>query len=329
MATFKRNDAYYVAIYLAGKRIRRKSPVQTREGARQFERKLRQEYLTGEPSPTIEIAAKKFVADHVSGLRATTQRSTILALDRWIVPIVGQQRVDQVDLELLRAKIQKEGKAPKTQRNILAVATSLLSYCRRRGWCDVVKPAPPVRVPTPDFRWLHNHELDQLLFECRDPWRLPALMAIDTGMRFSEIRALHWSEVRADSIRIVAAHPSGAPRGPPKTKESLRSIPLTNRLATALREQSKNDGLVFRNSKGGAIKYDSARDALHRASLRAGLEPVNWHDLRHSYATALVLSGASLSAVRALCGHTSYQVTLRYAHVDDGFLRSATNLLGR
>lgn len=55
---------------------------------------------------------------------------------------------------------------------------------------------------------------------------------------------------------------------------------------------------------------------------------VRTHDLRHSYASHLVSSGASLEVVGKLLGHTQAQTTMRYAHLQDDSLRTATNRFG-
>jgi integrase len=67
----------------------------------------------------------------------------------------------------------------------------------------------------------------------------------------------------------------------------------------------KADGTPFGDIKVGFLA----------ARKRAGLEDVRWHDLRHTHASWLVIRGVSLAVVRELLGHSSFEMTLRYAHL--------------
>ena len=75
------------------------------------------------------------------------------------------------------------------------------------------------------------------------------------------------------------------------------------------------------------MPYNTARKELRRAAVRAGIEPVGWHALRHTYVTELARRGAPLHTVQRLAGHTNIQTTMRYAHVLPDMLASAVQLL--
>jgi len=108
---------------------------------------------------------------------------------------------------------------------------------------------------------------------------------------------------------------------PPKTKAGLRAVPLPAPLVAALQAwqpgcpQGELD-LVFPNSDGGLIRRTNAlRYGLWPALKRAGLRRVTMHSLRHSFASALLMSGRPITEVQHLLGHSSPAVTLKvYAH---------------
>jgi integrase len=74
--------------------------------------------------------------------------------------------------------------------------------------------------------------------------------------------------------------------------------------------------------QGRRVSKDVLRDELHRAAAEAGLEPVSPHQLRHTYATALVNAGVSLQALMALLGHVSAEMSLRYGRLFDATVRA-------
>ena len=73
------------------------------------------------------------------------------------------------------------------------------------------------------------------------------------------------------------------------------------------------DGLVFCNRNG--TPYKSFRSAFEKAVRKAGLADFTFHDLRHTFASRLVMSGVDLPTVKELLGHKDISMTLRYTHL--------------
>jgi len=71
----------------------------------------------------------------------------------------------------------------------------------------------------------------------------------------------------------------------------------------------------------------SIRGRFQRALREAGIEDFVWHDLRHTFASSLVMAGVSLMSVRELMGHKTIAMTLRYAHLAPDFQRDSINRL--
>jgi site-specific recombinase XerD len=84
---------------------------------------------------------------------------------------------------------------------------------------------------------------------------------------------------------------------------------------------------VFCTIDGEMIKYTELRHPLWRACRKAGLRPVQWHACRHTFASHLVMRGVPLKAVQELLGHSTIQMTMRYAHLAPEVTRDAVNLL--
>src|SRR5262245_5670347 len=81
----------------------------------------------------------------------------------------------------------------------------------------------------------------------------------------------------------------------------------------AVRMSTAATGPVFRSRKG--TPYHSFRTAFEHAVRQAEIDDLTFHDLRHTFASRLVMSGVDLPTVQALLGHKDITMTLRYTHL--------------
>jgi integrase len=160
--------------------------------------------------------------------------------------------------------------------------------------------------------------------------RVLVLADAATGLRISEILALRWLDVDKvqSCIRVTRAYVYGK-FGPPKSKASKKPVPLHPLLADALdiwRKEtpySADDDLVFPSMRLKGRKPPRANmlvaDHLQPAARRAGIkEPVGFHTLRRTLASALVENGSDIRLVAELLRHSNLVITL------DAYARSTT-----
>ena len=139
------------------------------------------------------------------------------------------------------------------------------------------------------------------------------LLALNTGVRRNALFSLVWGDVdferRVLTLRAATAK-SGRSGYVPLNKTAMKVL-------TLWRKQNKASGenaLVFPSPKGGG-RMDNCNSAWAKLLKKAGIVNFRWHDMRHDFASRLVMAGVDLNTVRELLGHADLKMTLRYAHL--------------
>jgi len=147
------------------------------------------------------------------------------------------------------------------------------------------------------------------------------LLSLNTGMRQGELFKLEWESVdlRHNTISVLASHSKG---------NATRTIPLnTEALAVLLAiRPDLAKGLVFKSPITGG-KFNNVKKAWGEVAKAAGIPDLRWHDLRHDFASQLVMAGVSLYTVQKLMGHANASMTQRYAKLAPSTLADAVNML--
>jgi len=143
------------------------------------------------------------------------------------------------------------------------------------------------------------------------------LLAMNTGMRKGELLTLTWHNINFD-------HRSLTVRGEIAKSGQTRHIPLNDEALTVLQKwkhQQTDTYYVFAGKNGEFIK--DIKTAWGSVLKRANITHFRYHDLRHHFASQLVMAGVDLNTVRELLGHRDYSSTLRYAHLAPTLLADA------
>jgi integrase len=203
-----------------------------------------------------------------------------------------------------------------------------------------VNPAADIAQPTLPRgleRYLTPDEVEAITFQADGLNSTVIWTGVETGMRFGEMAGLHVNRINFDRgvIQILEQYDqhAGVIKAYPKDEEG-RWVPMSHNLADILRrlldqprevrktcgiphEMGKCTGdLVFRGPRAAPLSSkDWGRGPWNRAVRAAGIEGrVRPHDLRHTYASWLLQQGVTLAELMYLMGHSSVEVTMKYAH---------------
>lgn len=234
------------------------------------------------------------------------------------------------------------GLAPQTVNAILTMLHSILKYGHRQYQL----PLPEIiylSVEKKEMRVLSQEEQKKLvayLMQDLDACKLGVLVALYTGLRVGELCALKWEDIWKDNItvrrtmqRLKKDNTDGTELhiGSPKTKTSLRTIPIPSFLQEQIEPFRKPDLMesYFLASKPGeVIEPRTMQYRFHRYLEEAGIDKANFHSLRHTFATRCVEAGFEIKSLSEVLGHANVQTTLnKYVHSSFDLKRTNMELL--
>lgn len=227
-------------------------------------------------------------------------------------------------IERYKARKLKDGLSPKTINNHLTVLRKALSLAVEDELIEVMPRIKWMKARKPKFDYLDFEEADRLVEAADGQWRTMIILALRTGVRQSEILGLRWDDVDLKRGQIQVNQ--GNWRGHIDTPKGGRSrtIPLSPQARDALKEHRHLKGeCVFCQEDGSPLTDGQCKWPLWSACRNAGLRRIGWHVLRHTFASHLVMRGVSLKAVQELLGHTTIEMTMRYAHLSPDVGREA------
>jgi len=266
-------------------------------------------------------------------LAATTQQTYRRDLDKYVLPRFGAYRIGRIPPDEIENWLNDEidaGIAPssvhrhyRTLRRMLQVAVDkqklLANPCLR---------VQPPRVPGREMVFLGWEQAAGLANAHSDRYRALIYLAVDSGMRWSELIGLRRARVdlRTRKVRVteqlIRLDAGEWIRKEPKTPSSVRSITISSFTAGLLAHHLDHfaepgvDGLVFVNEAGHPLISSSFWNNHFRRALRRAGVSCRFHDLRHSSVALAIAEGAHPKAIQTRMGHSSINVTLdRYGHL--------------
>ena len=269
-------------------------------------------------------------------------RSYEAALNNFLLPELGHLRLSALDRNRIQALIDRlirRGLAPSTVGN--AIAPLRVIY-RRAVDRDLVAVNPTERLALPKERRRRQRvpeprQVEALLRALPDRQRVLWSAAVHTGLRLGELQALGWQSLDLDAGVLAVERSWDRVAGfvAPKSRSGERTVPIPALLRSELRRHLLRQGrgsvgLVFSSDGQRPFNPSNTKRTARRIWQAAGLEPLGFHQARHTYAALMIAAGVNPKALCSYMGHSSITVTLdRYGHLFPGNEREAAARLDR
>jgi integrase len=169
------------------------------------------------------------------------------------------------------------------------------------------------------LRYLSKEECSRLIDACADHLRPIVITALNTGMRKDEVLSLKWDSIDLRHGFILLDRTKNGER---------REIPINQTVRDILSKIMRRVDVpyAFHDRKTGK-RYQDVKTGFKAACRRSGIKDFHFHDLRHTFASQLVMAGVDLTTVRELLGHKTLTMTLRYAHLAPSHKVKAVDIL--
>ena len=231
------------------------------------------------------------------------------------------------DLEIFQSDWIKRGFSIAYTNRLIAILQRM--FTKAVDWDltteDVLKRVRKVKQLKGEnkrLRYLSDEEADRLTSNCDKYLKPIVITALNTGMRRGEILKLTWDKVDLKNRLILLDN---------KTKNGeRREIPVNDTLYNTLSgliRHIKTD-YIFYNPQTLKSYYD-AKKSWQAALRKSHILDFHFHDLRHTFASQLVMKGVDLATVKELMGHKDIRMTLRYSHLSKSHIKSAVSVLDK
>jgi integrase len=326
VSVYQRGENWYVDFVFKGQRIRESIGPSRKDAEKVIAKKkteiIENKYLDIRKDPD-PITFHAFGVEYLKWAKTNKKPSSygrdlssLRALDKDFETKILQD-ITSWQIEKYKTK-RKEQVKPASINRELALIKHLYSKAIEWGKCKE-NPARKVKLLRGEVnrvRYLVPEEVQTLLSNCMDHLRPIVTVAVHTGMRKGELLGLEWARVNFEQGFITLFDTKNHER---------RDIPMNKTVKETLLSMERKDPHVF-PSRNGRIFVD-IRDSFGVALKKSGITDFRFHDLRHTFASNLVMAGEDLNTVRELMGHKTMAMTLRYSHLSPGKKAKAVNVL--
>lgn len=278
-------------------------------------------------------AAEMWIETNRIRYKCATEYRYRCLLDTHILPDLGNKMLAQVNAAAVNRFLAEKSERGRRDgkgglgasyiRSIYLVVNAVLKFAAEEGLCQPLRSTivkPPVVEKEKDILCDEDRRrLEAALLVDTDSTKLGVLISLYTGLRVGEVCALTWEDVDLKQQVLYVRHTVARNRESlvidrPKTPASVRCVPICSRLMGVLRAYAGGTGYVisggqdFLNPRTFEYRY-------HKLLKTSGVPQINYHALRHTFATRCIESGVDVKSLSEMLGHSDVSTTLNtYVH---------------
>ncbi len=286
----------------------------------------------------------EWLINNSMNLKKSTKLKYKVIIDSHILPVLGNYNIRSIDenvinqflsLKLENGRLdQKGGLSNSYVKTMGIILTSVLKYATSRDYCEPLKAK--ICKPSEEKREINilsvdmQVSLENKLQYDRSLTALGVIIALNTGLRIGELCALRWEDIDLEAELIHVRHtvarvqnhnPSINTRtrlilDRPKTKSSIREIPIiSNLLPILIREKPVNLTTFVVSGDNTFISPRTFEYRFHRILETHKVPHINFHSVRHSFATRCIALNVDVKTLSEILGHATVGITLNtYVH---------------
>lgn len=298
------------------------------------------------PSASEPVALEQLAVDWLAKQKSQIKESSYVKyqnlIAKYLIPQIGELQPQELTSERLEIFCKTllssggrhhSGLSAKTVSDILSVTRAILRYSASKGYiisCDF--SVISFKQPSKNLRILSRLEQQKLCSYLQNnltPVHLGILLSLFSGLRIGEICALRWSDisfeeklifVRRTMQRLQNTQDSERKTriciSAPKSPSSIRQIPIPDGLLELLRNNSGDkNGYILTGKADTFMEPRTMQRRFKKVLKAAGIEEVNYHVLRHTFATRCVELNFDVKSLSEILGHATVNITMnRYVH---------------
>lgn len=273
----------------------------------------------------------------------TTEDKYKRLIEQHIVPELGFYNINELSAEIINAFLEKKlssgrldnkgGLSPSYVRTISIIIKSALQYAEEENYCSpfkhsIYKPQP-AKKELKILNQATQNEYTEYLTANICNVNIGILLSLYTGLRIGEVCALQWKNIdmqekiihiHSTLIRVNNTENDNSQKtvlmiDKAKTNSSIRDIPIASNLIPLLNECRTEDSDFVLTGTKSFLSPRTFEYKFHRTLHSCGIERINYHALRHTFATRCIERGVDIKTLSEILGHSDVAITLRtYVH---------------
>ena len=344
---FKRKDKRWEGRYICGRTENGKAKYRSvyAHSYAECRRKLRSCRDSVEP-PKKKITVSQLFEAWLENRKSSVKQSTYVnyrtLYENHVKGVIGGLACGELTTDMLSKYVSyllKNGNvyggslSAKSVKAVLVMLKSVFSYGNYVYRLD--DPAKRLALPKSETKELELFDEDEIKRLCglssdSDPMVIGIVLCLHTGMRIGEVCALKWSDIDLTdnvlhikkTLQRIKNPNGGCPKTivtitTPKSRKSIRDIPIPIPLLPALKRLRRDDECYFLTASPSYTEPRTLSFRYKKILGELGIGYKNFHCLRHTFATKCIRAGVDVKTLSELLGHSGVQITLdRYVHSD-------------